>query len=70
MKTDPSRYASLPDAALVQVGAFTDLLAISRSTAWRRAKLEPDFPKPVKIGPKATRWRLGDLRRLAQGITP
>jgi predicted DNA-binding transcriptional regulator AlpA len=61
-------YENLPDSALVQICAFRDLLAISNSTVWRRAKAETDFPKPIKVGPRATRWRLGDIRKLAQGV--
>jgi predicted DNA-binding transcriptional regulator AlpA len=61
-------YENLPDSALVQISAFRDLLAISSSTVWRRAKLESEFPKPIKIGPRATRWRLGDIRQLAKGV--
>lgn len=33
---------------------------IGRSTLWRWVA-EGAFPKPVKVGPRATRWRLADL---------
>lgn len=33
---------------------------ISRATAWNWAK-EPDFPKPIRLSGKCTRWRLSDL---------
>lgn len=32
-----------------------------RSWPWRRAKLDPNFPKPVKLSPGCTRWKLADL---------
>ena len=34
---------------------------ISRSTVWRWVK-EGKFPKPVKLGEAATRWRICDLQ--------
>jgi len=33
---------------------------VSVPTIWRWAR-ETDFPKPVKLGPSATRWKLSDL---------
>lgn len=30
--------------------------AKSRTTAWRKAKADPDFPKPVSISPGITGW--------------
>lgn len=29
--------------------------------AWRWAKTDPTFPKPVKLSPRCVRWRLSDL---------
>jgi prophage regulatory protein len=29
---------------------------MGRATVWRKAKDEPDFPKPVKVSPKITGW--------------
>jgi predicted DNA-binding transcriptional regulator AlpA len=63
MNTDPSQFNSLPDSALVSVKAFPVLAGIAVSTAWRRAKLEPDFPQPVRLGVGCTRFRVGDIRR-------
>lgn len=33
---------------------------VGRVTPWRWAR-EGDFPQPVKLGGKCTRWRLSDL---------
>lgn len=46
------RYATPPIAPLVP---------ISRSTLWEWVK-EGKFPKPVKLGPKTTGWRVADVR--------
>lgn len=32
-----------------------------RTWPWRRAKLDPDFPQPVRLTPGCTRWKLSDI---------
>lgn len=32
-----------------------------RSWSWRMLKADPNFPKPVKLSPGCTRWRLSDV---------
>lgn len=64
---DLKNFDSLPDSALVPVTAFRALAGIAPSTVWRRTSLEPDFPKPVRLGAKCTRFRVGDIRRLLAG---
>jgi len=36
-------------------------LQISAATLWRYVKAQT-FPKPVKLSPKITAWRVGDVR--------
>ncbi|MDM8345834.1 AlpA family phage regulatory protein [Pseudochrobactrum sp. sp1633] len=36
-------------------------LSVGKATVWRWAKYNADFPKPVRLTPGATRWRLSDL---------
>lgn len=67
MQRDLSHFDQLPDAALVPVRTVAALIDAGESTVWRRAKLEPSFPKPVKLGIKCTRWRVGELRRFMTG---
>lgn len=33
---------------------------VSKDTIWRWRR-EGDFPKPIRLGPKVSRWRLSDL---------
>lgn len=40
---------------------------MSRSTWWRMVK-EGRLPKPVKLGPGITRWRLADLQQWEAGV--
>jgi predicted DNA-binding transcriptional regulator AlpA len=49
------------------VKAFSAVLDAGESTIWRRAKLESGFPKPVKLGKKCTRWKVGDIRAFMAG---
>lgn len=34
---------------------------VSRQTIWRLAKLDPKFPKPIRLSPGSTRWLLSEL---------
>ena len=49
---DPTRTPSLPP-----------LIPVGRSTWWQGVR-EGRFPKPVKLGPKTTAWRVEDIRAL------
>lgn len=62
MKTDVSHFDQLPDAALVPVKTFSAVINAGDSTIWRRAKTELDFPQPIRLGTKCTRWRVSDIR--------
>ncbi|MDQ2092741.1 helix-turn-helix transcriptional regulator [Rhodalgimonas zhirmunskyi] len=34
---------------------------VHRSTPWRRAKVAPAFPQPVKLSPQCSRWKLSEI---------
>ncbi|HVY05206.1 MAG TPA: AlpA family phage regulatory protein [Burkholderiales bacterium] len=34
--------------------------SMGRSTFWRRVKSDPTFPRPLKLGPQTTVWKLAD----------
>ena len=38
------------------------MLGVSRATLYTWAREKPDFPKPIKRGPKITLWRLTELQ--------
>ncbi|RYE00587.1 MAG: transcriptional regulator [Sphingobacteriales bacterium] len=52
----------LPASAHVRVDVVCGLFAQSPATTWRRARLDPNFPKPRKFGPQHTAWNVGELR--------
>lgn len=64
-------FDALPDSALVPVTAFRPLAGIAPSTAWRRARIDPNFPKPIRLGGgKCTRFRVGEIRAFLAGNSP
>lgn len=67
MKPNISHFDLLPDSAMVTVKAFSAMLDAGDSTVWRRAKNEPDFPQPFRLGSKCTRWKMGDIRAFIAG---
>ena len=34
---------------------------VHRSTPWRWAKADPTFPKPVRLSPQCSRWKLSEI---------
>lgn len=42
------------------VRQVSGLLGISKATCWRWTATG-DFPKPIKLGPNTTRWRVADV---------
>lgn len=34
---------------------------VTRECAWKWARELPDFPKPIKLTPGCSRWRVADL---------
>ena len=53
---------SRPDEALLDMYDLTDWLGMGLSTGWHRLKTDPDFPKPIRLSAKCTRFRVGDVR--------
>jgi predicted DNA-binding transcriptional regulator AlpA len=59
-------FDRLPDSAFVRLPVVMALFSCSDETVRRRVKAG-DLPSPVKLGPRSTAWRVGDLRKtLAQ----
>ncbi|WP_286744607.1 helix-turn-helix transcriptional regulator [Aquabacterium sp. UBA2148] len=56
----PPLILDCPDA-LLRISAVQALTSLSRTELYRRVR-EDRFPCPVKIGPKISRWRTGDVQ--------
>jgi predicted DNA-binding transcriptional regulator AlpA len=44
------------------------VIPVSKSTWWEGVK-SGRFPKPVKLGPRITAWRVEDIRALIKRVT-
>jgi prophage regulatory protein len=61
-----TEYKSLPETGFVRLRAILmpgGPIPVGKSTWWQGIK-DGRFPKPVKIGPKITAWRVEDVRAL------
>ena len=59
---------ALPETGFVrlkQILAPDGPIPVSKSTWWAGVK-DGRFPKPVKLGPRTTAWRITDIRRLIE----
>ncbi|KUJ76302.1 hypothetical protein AVO45_13460 [Ruegeria marisrubri] len=59
-------FDDLPDDALLrekQILQPNGPLPVSRSTWWAGVS-SGRFPQPIKLGPRTTAWRVGDIRSL------
>jgi prophage regulatory protein len=57
---------SLPETGLVRLSSIlapNGPLPISKSTWWSGVKAGR-FPRPVKLGPRVTAWKVSDIRAL------
>ena len=59
-------FDNLPDGALLrekQILYPGGPVPVSRSTWWAGVR-SGRFPQPVRLGPRTTAWRVGDIRTL------
>lgn len=54
---------TLPETGFVRLPAILKVYPVSKSTWWAGVK-DGRYPKPVKLGPKMTAWRVEDIREL------
>lgn len=52
---------TLPEIGFIRLPAVLDHVAVGRSTLWAMVK-DGRFPSPVKLSPRVTAWRAGDIR--------
>lgn len=53
----------LPETGFVRLPDVLKVFPVSKSTWWAGVK-DGRYPKPVKLGPKMTAWRVEDIRAL------
>lgn len=57
----------LPLTGFMRLPQILQLIPISKSAWWQGCR-EGRFPKPVKLGPKTTAWRVEDIAILIERI--
>lgn len=63
-----SSASTLPETGFVRLASILaprGPIPVSKSTWWAGIK-DGRFPKPVKLGPRTTAWRVEDIRRLIE----
>lgn len=60
-----SQQTTLPDTGYLRVKDVLRYIPVSRSTWWSGVK-SGRFPKPVKLGPRITAWRVECIRSYIQ----
>ena len=58
---------TLPRAGFVRLRVILALIPIS-TTAWWSGVKTGRFPRPIKIGPRTTAWRVEDIRGLISAL--
>ncbi|NCO03584.1 MAG: AlpA family phage regulatory protein [Alphaproteobacteria bacterium] len=53
----------LPETGFVRLPQVLKVFPVSKSTWWAGVK-DGRYPKPVKLGPKMTAWRVEDIKEL------
>jgi prophage regulatory protein len=69
-KTPPQTLETAQDPdALLKPATTAQLSGLSIASLYRKAKTK-DFPAPVKLGTRCTRWKAGEVRAWlkAQGV--
>lgn len=66
IKMDYPKFPQTGFVRLVQILAPAGPIPVSKSTWWQGVK-DGRFPKPQKLGPRTTVWRVEDIRALFEG---
>jgi prophage regulatory protein len=61
MEDSDGESTGYPTEKLIKLAELCKLLDMSRSTIYKM-KMEGRFPEPIKVGYRAVRWRLSDIR--------
>lgn len=62
IETTPATLAAIKGQVFLSAAQVSARYGLtSDKNAWRWAKADPTFPKPVKLAPRCVRWKLSDL---------
>ena len=54
---------NLPETGLLRIKQILQFIPVRRSSWWAGVKTGR-FPKPIKLGPRTTAWRVADIHEL------
>jgi prophage regulatory protein len=57
-----------PTVRLIRLPQVLELYPVGKSTWWQGVK-EGRYPKPVKLSPRTTAWRLADIQKLCEATS-
>ena len=57
----------LPEVGYLRLSQILSIIPISKSARWEGCR-SGLYPKPVKLGPRTTTWRVEDIRELMERI--
>lgn len=58
----------LPETGFIRLPTVLEFIPVGKSTWWQGVKTGR-YPKPVKLGPKVTAWRVEDIRDLIASLS-
>ena len=58
---------ALPSVGYVRLPQILEIFPVSKSSWWEGCR-SGIFPKPVKLGPRTSAWRVEDIRALMERI--
>ena len=58
---NPAKNAAPQLRECLRVPDVAAFLGCGVATVWRRTKDDPTFPKPIKLSPRVTVWRITEL---------
>jgi predicted DNA-binding transcriptional regulator AlpA len=59
------QFHRFPESGLLRLSSILALIPVSKSTWWAGVA-EGRFPKPVKLGPRTTAWKVEEIRALIE----
>ena len=62
------KNAQLPEEGFVRLKTVLQIISVSKST-WFRGIQAGKYPKPVKLGARASGWRVDDIRDCMEGLS-
>jgi len=63
------KQSILPETGFVRLATVLALIPVGKSSWWEGIK-NGRFPKPIKLGPRTTAWRVEDIRTLIEHGVP